>query len=48
MVLSDRTEYIKKYWNDFYKQPDIKIPKRKSELKIGLPRCYDKIKIKKF
>lgn len=35
-------EYIKKYWKDFFCQPDIKFPtKREHELKLGLPRCYD-------
>jgi len=37
-----REEYIKKYWNDFYGQPDAKYPKREYQLKIGTPRCYDK------
>ena len=46
MVLSNRDEYIKKYWNDFYNQPDIKIPRRDFEMKIGLPRCNDKTETK--
>lgn len=37
-------EYIKKYWWDFYGQPDAKYPKREYELKIGLPTCRDDIK----
>jgi hypothetical protein len=38
-------QYIKKYHKDFYGQPDIKYPKREYELKLGIPRCYDKRKL---
>jgi len=47
MVLSSREKYIKKYWKDFYQQPNIKIPRRDFEMKIGLPRCDDPIEVKR-
>ncbi len=36
-------QYIKKYHKDFYEQPDVvKYPKREHELKLEIPRCYNK------